>query len=430
MDFYFDADIFLGRKAGIYRYSKEIAARFYSDPDVNCRFVSSSALGGEAFSEVLNDLFGERACLYEMYCSKNGERIERRARLAFRMAKARYEAEPSFVRKMDREYRRLKYESENSKLVRSGAHFLFGGKQPVVFSPLRALAPEYFSSPDPVFKVQVVHDLIPVLHRDFCGRTRTFDEAYQVLGQLDMVVTDSESTRRDLLRMRPDLTQEKVIAIPLAASNHFAPVTDLNKISAVREKYGIPAGSDYIFAVSTLEPRKNQLRLIEAWSDIVHTLSIKDPKLVIAGSRGWGDGYLESLDRCDEINKSVLFTGFVEDEDLPALYSGSVLTAYPSLYEGFGLPVLESISCGKFCVTSNVSSIPEITGDDYPLVNPESVKEISDLISKGVNDGEFRRRMEQKGLMRAEKFDWDKTYERTKAAIQIGLSRSFGSRMK
>lgn len=430
MNFYFDADIFRGKKAGIYRYSKEICQRFNQDSEVDCKFVSSSGLSKIEFLDTLQGMFGEDAKIYERYCQmKNGlqEPFDREARDKFRRASSMYSQNPNWSNKINRELARLFFKFEERKLSKLGARFYFDGEHPIVFAPHSALADSYFCSPTPVFKVQVIYDLIPVLYRNYFDNTRAFDNAYETLDRIDLVVTISESTRNDLLRLRPELDPEKVCAVPLAASDHFVPVSDLATIKSVKEKYGIPADSDYIFTVSTVEPRKNQLRLVEAWAKIYGNLKINKPKLVIAGGRGWGHDYLAALEGHDEIDKTVIFTGYVDDEDLPVLYSGSVVTAYPSLYEGFGIPVLESMACGKFCVTSNVSSIPEIVGSDYPLVDPESVDEIAQMLEKGVNDQRFRREMEVRGIDRARLFNWDNTYQKTKQIIAEAASKYFES---
>ena len=428
MNFYFDSDIFRGKKAGIYRYSKEMATRFYRDPEVNCRFVSSLGRAPAEFSEILPQLFGERAELYEMYASgEKGRPWARHARDDFQATRAQYASNPTFKNKLKREFARLRFNSENRNLEKFGAKFHFDGECPVVFGPHNALSEQFLNAVSPLFKVQVIYDLIPVLFKEYFDDTRVFDRAYDTLNRIDLVVTISESTRADLLRLRPDLNANQVVSIPLAASDHFVPVEDPSRISDVKNKYGIPHDSDYLFTVSTVEPRKNQLGLVEAWSRVYKDLKMNNPKLVIAGRRGWGKNYLAQLEGHDEIDNTVIFTGFVEDEDLPVLYAGSLLTAYPSFYEGFGIPVLESMGCGRFCVTSNTSSIPEIVGEGYPLVDPKSVDEIASLIVKGVNDDAFRQKMEHYCAERVKLFSWDKTYKRTKDVIQSHATKYFQS---
>ncbi|RLU01368.1 glycosyltransferase family 4 protein [Ketobacter sp.] len=425
MNFYFDADIFRGKKAGIYRYSHEMAVRFLADPEVDCHFLSGSGLTKKKFVKAFSEVFDGRVSLYESYVLGNGMCVGRAARDLYDGARESYKQDPSIKNKLKREYYRLRSSAENRRLNRLGASFHLSGRNPIVFSPHNALSDGFFALKSPAFKVQVVYDLIPVLFRTYFDDTSVFDRVYENLNRVDLIVTISDSTRADLVKLRPDLDPGKIVSIPLAASEHFVPEVDAAKIQKVKKKYGIPIDADYVFSVSTVEPRKNQLRLVEAWTKIKSSVNMRNPKLVIAGGKGWGKDYLDRLANHDQVDKTVIFTGYVDDEDLPVLYSGSILTAYPSLYEGFGIPVLESMGCGRFCVTSNVSSIPEIVGPDYPTVNPESVSEIAELLLSAINDGEFRERMEQLGFDRAKLFTWDKVYRETKAAVQASASNYF-----
>ena len=167
----------------------------------------------------------------------------------------------------------------------------------------------------------------------------------------------------------------------------------------------------YVLNVGTLEPRKNLDGLLRAFaqakkSGVPHTL-------VIAGARGWGDSRLAPLLRELGIAGSVIFTGFVEDEDLPYLYAGADFFVYPSFYEGFGIPVLEAMACGTPVIASNTSSIPEVAGDAALLVDPHSDAELSASILRLAGDERLRQELRERGLSRAALFSWEKTVNET-----------------
>lgn len=167
-------------------------------------------------------------------------------------------------------------------------------------------------------------------------------------------------------------------------------------------KYKLPA--KYLLAVGSLEPRKNLIRLIEAYQSI--RSEIPDVSLVLVGEARsiYGDSNLNP-----SIYANVIFTGYVPSEHLPALYRGAVAFAYPSIYEGFGIPPLEAMACGLPVLTSNTTSLPEVVGDAALLVNPESVKEIANGLLRLVCDDELREELKLKGLERAKLFSWKNT---------------------
>ena len=142
---------------------------------------------------------------------------------------------------------------------------------------------------------------------------------------------------------------------------------------------------------------------------------------MIAGAAGWGGGLQDKIREALERSGSVIHTGYVADEDLPALYSGCAFSVYPSLYEGFGLPVLESMKCGRFCLTSKVSSMPEIVGEELPMVDPEDVECIAEGMMKIANDPDLLEDLGRKALARADLFDWQVCYERTMTLIREGV---------
>ena len=171
------------------------------------------------------------------------------------------------------------------------------------------------------------------------------------------LVADSSATKRDLIERYGVEPNKITVVYPGYDDTVFQPVRDEKAIGAVRAKYGV--AGDYILFVGTLQPRKNLIRLIEAY----WKLEVGNWKLVIAGKKGWL--YREIFQQVEKLGLEgkVVFTGYVPEGDLPALLSGARLFVFPSLYEGFGLPVLEAMACGTPVVCSNVSSLPEVAGD-------------------------------------------------------------------
>lgn len=180
----------------------------------------------------------------------------------------------------------------------------------------------------------------------------------------------------------------------------------------IKEKYNI--SSDFILFVGTIQPRKNLQRLIEAFSKI----SKKNIILVIVGKKGWQ--YEEILEAPQNFGVSdrVKFLDFVPDEDLTALYKEAACFVLPSLYEGFGLPILEAMKYGCPVITSNVSSMPEASGDAALYVNPEDVDDIADKIEKLISDEKLRSDLVERGYKQIKKFSWEKTAKQTLEALE------------
>jgi len=188
----------------------------------------------------------------------------------------------------------------------------------------------------------------------------------------DHILAVSTATKNDLIDLY-GLPESKISVLPNGVSPHFKRVTDPAALQAIRAKYKIGAGR-YILAVGTVQPRKNYGRLMEALAGL--TGPHADVKLVIVGGRGWLEGPIYAALTDLKLADRVVFTGFADDADLPALYSAAACSALPSLYEGFGIPVLESMACGTPALTANNSSLIEIAGEAGLLVDAYSVESI------------------------------------------------------
>jgi glycosyltransferase involved in cell wall biosynthesis len=209
----------------------------------------------------------------------------------------------------------------------------------------------------------------------------------------------SRSTEADLLRRFPRLSGRTHV-VPLAADDRFRPDGPRASVE----------GRPYVLGVGTLEPRKNLPRLVEAFAAL--RPETRDHRvLALVGPLGWETG--ETLDAIGRHAPLVRTLGSVPDEELPALYRGADLFAYPSLYEGFGLPVLEAMACGTPVLTSSVSSLPEVAGDAAIYVDPTDTYAIHDGLASGLSDAALRGRLSQAGLERAPEFSWARTAAET-----------------
>lgn len=252
--------------------------------------------------------------------------------------------------------------------------------------------------------ITTVHDLAFRRHPEW--HTREIVEAHlrkmeKTVKYGDLIICPSEFTKKELLHFYPQILEEKITVIPEGVDEKFRIINDKRKIDKVLKKYKIK--KPYILYVGAIEPRKNLIRLIKAYFLLINTKSLfVNVKLVIAGRMGWKNKKIFFTVKNLELEGKVIFTGFVEDEDLPYLYNGAKVFVYPSLYEGFGLPVLEAQACGCPVVASDIESLREIGGSCVIYVNPNKVEDIKDGIAGTLNN---RQRLLKKGRNR-KKFSW------------------------
>jgi glycosyltransferase involved in cell wall biosynthesis len=229
----------------------------------------------------------------------------------------------------------------------------------------------------------------------------------------DQIIAISHATQRDLIAAY-DVPPEKITVIHEAADPRFRPQPP-EAVEAVRTRYGLP--ERYLLSVGTIEPRKNLTRLLEAF-EALHAEGLTDA-LVVVGGRGWlYDDFFARLER-SPAREAVLFPGYVPDADLPPIYAGAQALAFPSLYEGFGLPVLEAMACGAPVVCSNTSSLPEVAGDAALLFDPHDVTAITQALHRLLSDDTLHADLQQRGLDRAATFSWDRVAAETEAVYNI-----------
>lgn len=225
----------------------------------------------------------------------------------------------------------------------------------------------------------------------------------------DKIIAISEHTKRDIIKYF-NAPEELITVTHLAAGPEYQEVRGKAALASLMAKYNLP--EKYVLFVGSLEPRKNIKTLLKAYSAVPARLR-KDFPLVIAGGKGWLNSDIPPLLDSLGIKESVRFTGYIDGNDISAVYSGASVFAYPSLYEGFGLPILEAMSCGAPVITSNTSSMPEVAGDAALLVDPLNADELASALETVLEDEGLRTGMKKKGLARAAMFSWDRCARET-----------------
>jgi glycosyltransferase involved in cell wall biosynthesis len=228
------------------------------------------------------------------------------------------------------------------------------------------------------------------------------------------LLVDSEATRQDLVRYY-GTPESKIVVVYPGRDESLAPVTDPSELSTIRARYGISA--DYFLYVGTLHPRKNLVRLVQAFGAFTQNTS-SDLQLVLAGRKGWLYDDIWAQVRKLSLTERIVFTGYVPAEDLPALLSGARAFVYPSLYEGFGLPVLEAMACGTPVICSNVSSLPEVAGDAAILIEPLDVESISAALTSTAVDDALCRELVTRGFKQKEHFSWRRCAQETLEVLE------------
>lgn len=284
--------------------------------------------------------------------------------------------------------------------------------QAVLPGSLRRVRPDVCHFPNylaPIFSdcpyVVTIHDMTlfitPRFHR---FKKLVLDRTLipHVARKASSIITVSRSARDDIVRYLK-VPRSKVRVVMNAVSPAFHRVTDEAIIKAVHAHYGLHV--PYILYVGTIEPRKNLVRLIQAFAQLKKRGL--PHKLVLVGQPGWRCEPIYAEVEKQSLQREVIFTGYVRFEDLPALYSGAESMAFPSLYEGFGLPVLEAMACGTPVVTSVSSSLAEVAGDAALLVDPYSVREITEALHRIHTNRGIASDLSEKGFERAAHFTWE-----------------------
>lgn len=267
--------------------------------------------------------------------------------------------------------------------------------------------------------VALVHDLIPLRMPELF--TKKHLQRFKIFTsickhQANSYIAVSEATKADILHYMK-VPQEKIQVIYEGANPSFTPDRDEAGIKETMERFAIEG--PYLLCLSTVEPRKNMLRTIQAYEQYVLKNALPY-KLVIVGGKGWNNGEIYDYVKEHHLDGYVLFTGYVSNEDVKNIYANATLFIYASLYEGFGIPVLEAMQSGVPVITSNVSSMPEVAGDACLLVDPYQTDEIKNAIIKVLNSEKLQAEMKEKGIAQAKKFSWRKCSEEVHKHLLYG----------
>jgi len=257
-------------------------------------------------------------------------------------------------------------------------------------------------------QVCTMHDIIPVEHPEWFNAP--FAAWYKWLlpkltRRAQHLIAVSEFTKQRLVE-RFGIRPEKITVVWNGVDQQFRP-RSAAEIAEVRDALGIRTPK-YILSLGSLEPRKNLRRLLAAWRKLEKA---DDLSLVVVGAKGSPKVFRDAA--IDEISAAVHFTGYARQEHLPALYSGAMALVYPSLYEGFGLPPLEAMACGTPVITSNTTSLPEVTGGAALLIDPLDEEAIAAAMLRLIADQPLRRRLSAMSIEHASTLTWDKTAQQT-----------------
>jgi glycosyltransferase involved in cell wall biosynthesis len=274
----------------------------------------------------------------------------------------------------------------------------------------------------PRSSVVTVHDLgylyYPKAHR-FVDRLYLDLSTRYSARVASRVIAVSKATKDDLVR-RYGIEPGKITVVYSGCDEAMRPVEDKATIEKAKARYSVQG--DYVLSVGTLQPRKNLRRLLEAYAMVRKQAEKGEtPCLVIAGKKGWlYNQVFQHVVRLG-LESEVIFPGYVPQGDLPALLSGARLFVFPSLYEGFGLPVLEAMACGTPVLCSNVSSLPEVAGNAAFLVDPLDVESMAEAMNRLLQDEGLRAQLVKWGFQRVRRFSWERCAGETLAVLENAL---------
>ncbi len=287
----------------------------------------------------------------------------------------------------------------------------------IFFTPTTTDIPEAVMKDSNIKKIVFLHDTMPIRFREYypkgVERKYPIDRLIEQLRspQSDIYgFANSEQTKRDFMEMLPPRMEQRICVTMLGCGERFQPVRSSELANKARLKYNIPQGRSYIFSLCTLEPRKNLIRAVSCFIEFIKKHDITDLYFVLGGAHWYSFIHRleDAIDGFDEYKKYIIRAGYVDDEDLPVLYSDAMWFVYTSQYEGFGIPPLEAMSCGCPVITSNNSSLPEVVGDAGIMVDWDSDTQHVEAYERYYYDEKLREEMSKRGVERAKSFTWDK----------------------
>lgn len=260
-----------------------------------------------------------------------------------------------------------------------------------------------FNLPKKIKRVTIIHDITPSLFPHFHKLSSQIIQRLffpSIIKRADLLITNSKNTSTDLIKHYPKAECKSKI-IYLGKSNKFVPLFSEKKLNQYKIR------NPYFFTVSTIEPRKNLNVLLDAYK-IFRSNSEKKIGLVISGGIGWKSKTFFKSYYNHPFKNDIRLIGYTNRQDLPYLYSQTEAFIFPSLYEGFGLPLLEAMSCGAACISSNTSSLPEVCEDAAIYFNPHSSKELSLKMELIVTDEKLQKKLKRRSIDQAKNFSWKK----------------------
>ncbi|WP_169293440.1 glycosyltransferase family 1 protein [Advenella sp. EE-W14] len=278
-------------------------------------------------------------------------------------------------------------------------------------------SPNFFLPVFPGRKVATFHDLSPFTWSECHDQVKVRylqKELRTTIDRADQLITDSEFTRRELAEFS-GLSLEKIHAVPLASAPEFQPYPKV-ELQPVLKHYQLQY-QGYCLFVGTIEPRKNIVTLLDAYARLPVSVRREWP-LILTGYKGWQSDAIHERIKDAERQGWARYLGFLPAEDLPGLYAGARLFAFPSLYEGFGLPVLEAMSSGVPVVCSDSSSLPEVVGSAALMCASMDVETLTMHLLKGLEDNTWRTKAVTQGLQRSAGFSWERCALETIAVYQ------------
>lgn len=271
-----------------------------------------------------------------------------------------------------------------------------------------------FFLPKSCFLVSLVTDLAVYRLKETYQLSRSLWWRMQyryVCRRANLFLAISEFTKKEMIEILR-IPPEKIKVVPCACSTAMRPVTDVTLLENLRKKYQLP--EHFVLFVGNFNPRKNLERLLRAFDLVKEQIP---QHLVIAGEQGWKFDKQEALKNICHAD-AIHFIDYAPDEDMPALYSAADLFVFPTLYEGFGIPVIEAQACGTPVLTSNCSALPEVCGDAAIFVNPYDVEDISRGMLRILQDSELVKVLTEKGLQNAKKFSWKASAQKLNELIE------------
>lgn len=242
--------------------------------------------------------------------------------------------------------------------------------------------------------------------------TRQYMERHMEMSckRADFIITISEFSKNEIVKYM-GVSPQKIYVVPCGVDlDKYRSDISSEDVAHVMRKYGIE--DNYFLYLGTLEPRKNIPFLLKAYCKLYKELGEKTPYLVLAGNKAWGYHEILELIKKNHIEKMVIFTGYIDEVDKPALLRGAICFLFPSLYEGFGIPPLEAMACGTPVIVSNRSSLPEVVGKAGILIDPEDVEDMMGKMKKMLTDAKYRHFWGALGEQRAEEFSWKAAAEK------------------